>query len=132
MKIAKVVATRSTCEQLQVGAIVVKDRTIVSTGYNGAISGMAHCAEAGHEMENGHSRTVHAEMNAVAQAAKNGVLIDGSEIYVTNSPCWNCFKLIANSGIRTIYYETFYKDSTFFDAAKECGIKVVHLLDKEV
>ena len=99
MNIAKEVATRSTCPRKSVGAVIVKDRRILSTGYNGSIRGMPHCTDVGCDMEDGHCvATVHAEANAIIQAARNGVCIDGADIYVTASPCWNCFKLIANSG----------------------------------
>jgi dCMP deaminase len=86
-------------------AVIVRDKTILSTGYNGSLRGAPHCDKIGHDMENEHCvRTVHAEANAVAQAAKNGVRIDESEIYVTASPCLNCFKLVASCGIKTVYY----------------------------
>ena len=99
MNIATQAATRSTCDRKNVGAVIVRDRTILSTGYNGSVRGMPHCDEVGHDMESGHCvGTIHAEANAIIQAAKNGVRIDGAEIYTTASPCWNCFKLIANSG----------------------------------
>ena len=98
MNIAEVVASRSTCPRKFVGAVIVRDRTILSTGYNGSIRGMPHCTEEGHMMENDHCvATIHAEANAIIQAAKNGVMIDGAMVYVTASPCWNCFKQIANA-----------------------------------
>src|SRR5262245_29792454 len=94
MNIAHQAATRSTCDRKHVGAVIVRDKTILSTGYNGSIRGMPHCDEVGHLMENDHCvATVHAEANAIIQAAKNGVRIEGSELYTTASPCWNCFKL---------------------------------------
>ncbi|MFX0061114.1 MAG: cytidine/deoxycytidylate deaminase family protein [Candidatus Hermodarchaeota archaeon] len=128
MKIASVVATRSTCDRKYVGAVIVKDRTILSTGYNGSIRKLAHCDDVGHMIEAGHCvRTVHAEANAIAQAAKNGVKVDEAEIYITASPCWNCFKLLANAGIKKIYYGEFYKDERIFRAAKELGIALIHL-----
>ncbi len=100
MNIAQVVASRSTCPRKFVGAVIVRDRTILSTGYNGSIRGMPHCTDDGHMMENDHCvATIHAEANAIIQAAKNGVMIDGAMIYVTASPCWNCFKQIANAGV---------------------------------
>lgn len=128
MGIARVVATRSTCDRKNVGAVIVRDRTILSTGYNGSIRGMPHCDEAGHMMENGHCvATIHAETNSILQAAKNGVRIDEAEIYTTASPCWNCFKMIANSGIRTIYYGEFYSDDRIFRYAELAGIRLVDL-----
>ncbi len=79
-------------------------------------------------MENGHCvATIHAETNAILQAAKNGVAIDGAEIYTTASPCWNCFKLIANAGIRRIYYGEFYRDERSHRVADEIGIELVDL-----
>ena len=130
MNIAREVATRSTCDRKHVGAVIVRDKTILSTGYNGSIKGLPHCDEAGHEMVEGHCvRTTHAEANAIVQAAKNGVKIDSAEIYVTASPCYNCFKLIANSGIKIIYYHEFYRDDRILDRAKEVGIKLVSLDD---
>ena len=129
MNIAQVVASRSTCPRKFVGAVIVRDRTILSTGYNGSIRGMPHCTDAGgHMMENDHCvATIHAEANAIIQAAKNGVRIEGSELYTTASPCWNCFKLIANAGIRKIYYGEFYRDARSIEVAREIGIELVDL-----
>ncbi len=128
MNIAKEVATRSTCDRKHIGAVITRDKTILSTGYNGSIRGLPHCDEAGHEMVDGHCvRTTHAEANAIAQAAKNGVRVDEAEIFITASPCYTCFKLIANSGIKTIYYDEFYRDERILKHAKEAGIKLVHL-----
>jgi len=123
MNIAREVASRSTCDRKHVGAVIVREKTILSTGYNGSIKGMPHCDEAGHMMEDGHCvATIHAEANAVIQAAKNGVRIDGGEIYVTASPCWNCFKMLANSGIKAIYYGEFYRDERIFSVARKLRI----------
>jgi dCMP deaminase len=128
MNIAHQAATRSTCDRKNVGAVIVRDRTILSTGYNGSIRGMPHCDEVGHLMEDGHCiATVHAEANAIIQAAKNGVRIEDAEIYTTASPCWNCFKLIANAGIRTIYYGEFYRDVRSVEVAAQLEIKLVDL-----
>lgn len=128
MNIAKQVATRSTCSRKHVGAVIVRDKTILSTGYNGSIRGMPHCDEVGHMMENDHCvATIHAETNAVLQAAKNGVMIDGAEIYITASPCWPCFKMVANAGVKKIYYGEFYRDERIFDVAKKLGIGLIHI-----
>jgi len=128
MNIAREVATRSTCDRKHVGAVIVRDKTILSTGYNGSIRGLRHCDEAGHEMENDHCvRTIHAEANAIVQAARNGVRIEGAEIYVTASPCYECFKMIANAGITAIYYGEFYRDERIIHHAKEAGITLTHL-----
>ena len=128
MNIARQAATRSTCDRKHVGAVIVRDKTILSTGYNGSIRGMPHCDEVGHEMDNDHCvATVHAEANAIIQAAKNGVRIEGAELYTTASPCWGCFKLIANAGIRKIYYGEFYGDERSMQVAGHLGIDLVDL-----
>jgi dCMP deaminase len=128
MDIAKQVATRATCDRKHVGAVVVRDRTILSTGYNGSIRGMPHCDEVGHMMENGHCiATVHAEANAILQAAKNGVRIDGATLYTTASPCWPCFKLIANSGCVRIVFGEFYRDPRIFEVAAQLKLELVSL-----
>jgi dCMP deaminase len=128
MEIAEVVSDRATCDRRKVGAVIVRDRMILSTGYNGSIRGMPHCDEAGHMMEGGHCvATIHAEANAILQAARNGVRIEDAEIYTTASPCWNCFKMIANSGIRRIYYGAFYRDDRIFRVAELLGIALIDL-----
>ena len=130
MNIAREVATRSTCSRKHVGAVIVRDKTILSTGYNGSIKGLPHCDDAGCDMVDGHCvRTSHAEANAIVQAAKNGVGIDQSKIYVTASPCYDCFKLIANAGIKIIYYDELYRDERIIKRAKEVGIKLISLED---
>src|SRR5713101_7744892 len=122
MEIARVVSSRSTCDRKHVGALLVRDRMILSTGYNGSIRGMPHCDEVGHLMEGGHCvATIHAEANSVLQAARNGVRIDGADLYTTASPCWPCFKLIANAGIKRVVYAEFYRDDRFFDGARRLG-----------
>jgi dCMP deaminase len=132
MRIAKQVATRATCDRKHVGAVIVKDKNILATGYNGSISGMPHCDDAGHMMENDHCvATIHAEANAILQAAKHGIAIDGADIYVTASPCWNCFKLIANAGIRRVFYGEFYRDNRIHDVAQQVGIELISL-EKEL
>ena len=126
MSIAREVATRSTCDRKHVGAVIVRDRSILATGYNGSIRGLPHCDEEGHLMEDGHCvRTVHAEANAIVQAARNGVRIDGAGIYVTASPCWGCFRLIANAGINRIIFGELYRDPKIHDYAKAAGIELV-------
>ena len=132
MNVARVVSSRSTCERKFVGAVIVRDKTILSTGYNGSIRKLAHCSEAGHMMENNHCvATIHAEANAIIQAAKNGVCIDGGTIYTTASPCWPCFKLIANAGVRRICYGEFYRDERIFKIAKKLKIELVKIELKE-
>lgn len=128
MAIASVAATRATCDRKHVGAVLVRDRTILSTGYNGSVRGMGHCSDegVGHMMEDGHCvRTVHAEANAIIQAAKNGTAIDGATIYTTASPCWWCFKLIVNSGVKKIVFGELYRDPRIGQFATEAGIELV-------
>ena len=126
MNIARQAATRSTCDRRHVGAVIVRDRTILSTGYNGSIRKLEHSDEIGHMMENDHCvATVHAEANAIIQAAKNGVAVDGAEMYTTDSPCWSCFKLLANAGIRTVYYGSFYRDRRSLEVARQLGIRLI-------
>jgi dCMP deaminase len=125
MGIAEQAATRSTCSRKHVGAVIVRDRTVLSTGYNGSLRGLPHCEDVGCVMEDGHCiTTVHAEANAILQAAKNGVSVDGAEIYTTASPCWNCFKLIVNAGIRRIAYGEFYREERSRQTAKEIGVEL--------
>lgn len=126
MDIARVVASRSTCDRKFVGAVIVRDKTILSTGYNGSIRKYEHCDDVGHMMENGHCvATIHAEANAILQAAKNGVCIENATIYTTASPCWPCFKMIANAGIKRICYGEFYRDERIFEIAHKIGLELV-------
>ena len=128
MNIAAEVSTRSTCERKFVGAVIVRDKTILSTGYNGSVRKLPHCSDVGHQMEEGHcTATIHAEANAIIQAAKNGVRIEGATLYTTASPCWNCFKLIANSGIKRICFGEFYRDKRVFPIAKKLKLDLVKL-----
>jgi dCMP deaminase len=130
MDIGREVASRATCDRKHVGAVIVRDRTILSTGYNGSVRGLPHCDDVGHLMEDGHCvATVHAEANAIVQAARHGVNIDGAAIYTTASPCWSCFKLIANAGLRRIVFGEFYRDRRIFDTAKTAGIELCELRD---
>ncbi len=133
MAIARVVATRSTCDRKHVGAVVERDRIILATGYNGSIRGLDHCDAAGHLMQEGHCvRTVHAEANAIVQAARTGVRIEGAVIYVTASPCFGCFKLIGNAGLSRIVFGEFYRDERIFDFSRQLGIELVHMPEKVV
>lgn len=128
MKIATVVAERGTCDRKKVGCVIVSEnKSILSTGYNGSIRGLPHCDEVGHLMENGHCiRTIHAEANAIAQAAANGNRLMGSTLYVTASPCWLCFKILSNAGIKRVVYGEFYRDDRIFEAAQAANIQIEH------
>lgn len=122
LSLARVVATRGTCPRKQVGAVIVRDRQVLATGYNGSIPDDPHCIDVGCQMESGHCiRTVHAEVNAIAQAARHGVSIAGGTLYTTLSPCLNCWKTIRSAGIgKVIYGESYENDhcvsfGTFID-----------------
>ncbi len=111
MNIAKIVSERSTCDRAYVGCVLVNnDNRIVSTGYNGSISGNPQCDEIGHTMRDGHCiATIHAEMNALLYCAKEGISVKNSVCYVTHFPCLNCTKALIQAGISKIYYETGYR-----------------------
>lgn len=133
MGIARQVATRSTCSRKHVGAVLERDRIILATGYNGSLRGLDHCDDVGHLMEEGHCvRTVHAEANALVQAARNGARVEGASIYVTASPCFSCFKLIANAGVTKIVFGEFYRDERIFDFSKQLGIELMHLQEPAI
>lgn len=136
MQIAVLVAKRSTCTRRSVGAIIVKDKRILATGYNGAPSGIRHCIETGclresmkvpsgerHEL----CRGIHAEQNAIIQAAYHGVSIQASALYCTNLPCSICAKMIINAGIREIYYQSGYADAMAGQMLAEAGIPVIRI-----
>jgi dCMP deaminase len=110
MEIGRVVATRATCARKHVGAVVTSaSRQILSTGYNGSPPGAPHCDDEGHELVDGHCvRTVHAEANAIAQAAKNGVSLYGGILYTTASPCYDCGKFAVNAGIKKVVFDEQY------------------------
>jgi dCMP deaminase len=111
MDIAFAVAERSTCDRAHVGAVLVRDRRILTTGYNGAPAGLPHCDEVGHLMVDGHCvRTLHAEQNAIIQAALHGVGIQGATAYVTHQPCLTCAKMLINAGITRVVYAGNYPD----------------------
>ena len=123
MKIAHVVAERSTCDRAHVGCVLVKEKRILTTGYNGSIAGGKHCDDVGHDVEDGHcKRTIHAETNAILQAAKFGINIDNALVYVTHSPCFTCFKNMVSVGISSIYYDIAYHvDDRIEKYLKEIG-----------
>lgn len=117
MRIAREVAARSTCDRKHVGAVLVRDRSILSTGYNGSVRGLEHCDDAGHLMQDGHCvRTVHAEVNAVAQAARHGHALDGAAAYVTSYPCLGCFKMLVNAGLVLVAYDEAYNPDPLVEA----------------
>lgn len=132
LNIAVEVSKRSTCDRKAVGAVIVRDRSILATGYNGSMAGARHCDEVGHDMDSGHcARTVHAEANAIAQAARHGHAVEGATIYCNTYPCWPCFKLIANAGIvKIICVGTYGKDPRVATAADGNYPSICVVLDK--
>lgn len=136
MKMAYLASERSTCLRRKVGAVLVLDRNVLATGYNGAPAGTSHCKVTGclreakgipsgerHEI----CRGCHAEQNAIAQAAKRGTAVAGAEVYCTNMPCIFCAKLMINSGIVAIYYCEGYGDDLAMNLLNEAGVAVIQL-----
>ncbi len=134
MNIADLVATRSTCTRRKVGAILVKEKRILTSGYNGAPSGVPHCIETGclrdrlnvpsgekHEL----CRGVHAEQNAIIQAANHGITVKGSSLYCTNQPCSICAKMLINAGIEKVYFKDGYNDPLALEMFEQAGIALI-------
>ncbi|ADU94931.1 ComE operon protein 2 [Geobacillus sp. Y412MC52] len=122
-------ALRSTCTRLAVGATIVRDKRIIAGGYNGSIAGGAHCTDEGCYVIDGHCvRTIHAEMNAILQCAKFGVPTEGAEMYVTHFPCLHCCKAIIQSGIRAVYYAQDYKNHPYaLELFAQAGVRLVQV-----
>ncbi|CAK1225251.1 deoxycytidylate deaminase [Fructobacillus evanidus] len=117
---AAILSTRSTCTRRHVGAILVKDHRIIASGYNGAVSGTPHCTEVGDYIVDGHCiRAVHAEQNALMQAASMGIAVEGSEVYVTDVPCVQCTKLLLQAGITKINFMRDYRNDDFAESLLE-------------
>lgn len=111
---AVLLALRSTCTRLEVGATLVKDKRIIAGGYNGSVSGDVHCIDDGCYVVDNHCiRTIHAEMNALLQCAKLGISTDQAEVYVTHFPCLQCTKALLQAGIRKIYYLHDYRNDPY-------------------
>ena len=136
MDIASLVARRSTCRRRQVGAIVVRDKRVLATGYNGAPTGLPHCLDTGclreelgiasgerHEL----CRGLHAEQNVIIQAAHHGVCIRGGTVYCTNLPCSICSKMLINAGIHEIKYHQGYADSMAEEMLKAAGVTLTKI-----
>ena len=111
MEITDLVASRSTCDRAWVGCLLVNDdNRIISSGYNGSVSGNPHCDDVGHTMRDGHCiATIHAEINALLYCAKEGISVNNSTAYVTHFPCLNCTKALIQAGIKKIYYKNDYR-----------------------
>ena len=136
MEITRLVATRSTCLRRKVGALIVKDRRILTTGYNGAPKGLPHCLDVGclrekHKVPPGERhelcRGIHAEQNAIIQAATSGVNIEGATLFSTHYPCSLCIKMIVNAGIRRVVFLEGYPDDLAKTLAQEGSLEIVQL-----
>jgi dCMP deaminase len=110
MRVAKLFALRATCKRGQVGAIIVRDYRIISSGYNGSINGDTHCTSDDCDLSNPCTKAVHSEMNAILYAARVGIDLAGTTIYCTTAPCLNCAKAIIQAGIVEVIYESGYRD----------------------
>jgi dCMP deaminase len=137
MTITQQVAERSTCLRAKVGAVVVRDRSILATGYNGSPAGLPHCLDVGcliyesknpdGEVELNCYRTIHAEINAITQAARNGAAIRDADIYVTHTPCIQCMKVLINTGIKTVFYGQAYKLPTISELLSHSRVKLIEV-----
>ena len=126
MEVARTVATRATCPRASVGAVLVRDHRILTTGYNGAPRHVAHCTEVGCQMEGGHClRSTHAEANAIVQAALHGVQLEGATAYCTHQPCVGCAKLLISAGVTRIVFHDAYPDAFAQQLLAEAGVALV-------
>jgi dCMP deaminase len=127
MQTAEAWAQRSTCSRLSVGAVASRDGRILVQGYNGAPAGMAHCPDIGqplfHSVEQ--CRAVHAELNMIAWAARNGVRLEGCEVHCTDSPCLNCARAMINSGVRRFTFKRLYRLVEGLDLMSAAGVEVI-------
>lgn len=126
MAMTRLVATRSSCDRLAAGAVLVKDHRIIATGYNGAPPSLPHCDEAGHLMEEGHCvRTIHAEHNVLLQVARlQGASTEGATLYSKYAPCIHCAKYIVGCGIKRVVFAKIYRNSGIVDYLKVAGLQV--------
>jgi dCMP deaminase len=133
MRIAHDVATRATCERRKVGAVIVAEKRILTTGYNGAPHGLPHCTDVGCKIVNGHCiRTLHAEQNAIVQAALFGISCQGASLYATCEPCYNCAKMVINAGIRKVVFEGEYPDDFARELFAGAGVELYQFVDGEL
>ena len=132
MEVARTVATRATCPRASVGAVLVRDHRILTTGYNGAPRNVSHCTEVGCELVAGHCvRSTHAEANAVVQGALHGVQLEGATAYCTHQPCVHCAKLLISAGLVRIVYEAAYDDPFSQRLLAEAGVALAHFATLE-
>ena len=137
MTITRQVADRSTCLREKVGAVIVRDRSILATGYNGAPAGLPHCLDVGcliyesknpdGDIEQNCFRTIHAEINAITQAARNGAAIRDANIYVTHTPCIHCMKVLINTGVKTVFYARPYKLPTISSLLAQSRVTLIEV-----
>lgn len=133
MELAAVVAKRSTCNRRAVGCILVKEKRVLTTGYNGSPPGMPHCVDVGCLMVDGHCvRTIHAEQNAIVQAALHGISTQGCICYVTTTPCVNCAKLLISAGVRRIVYRDEYTESLGRSMLLDAGVVLEQIMEGSV
>jgi len=132
MEVARTAATRATCPRASVGAVLVRDHRILTTGYNGAPRHVAHCTEIGCELVGGHCvRSTHAEANAVVQGALHGVQLDGATAYCTHQPCVHCAKLLISAGVKRIVFAVAYPDRFALELLAEAGVALVQFATLE-
>jgi dCMP deaminase len=125
LKLAMLASERATCPRMHCGCVLVKDKNVIATGYNGSIPGDEHCEEIGCLVIDNHCvRTVHAEMNALIQAAKRGHSIDGSTAYVTNMPCTTCAKALITAGVKRVVVFSDYHDTLATDFFKKAKVAI--------
>jgi len=137
MSVAHLISQRATCKRAHIGAVIVRDNNILATGYNGAPCGLPHCDDdncliytSTHPdgtVEKNCMNTIHAEINAIIQAAKHGISIKDADIYITASPCINCLKALINVGIKQIYYDKPYKIENISDMLHKTGVKLIQV-----
>jgi len=139
MQMAHLVATRSTCDRKHVGCVLVRDKRVIATGFNGSVSGGAHCDDVGHDLVTladgkvNCQRTTHAELNSVLQAARFGIATEGAEVYVNTYPCWGCAKALLSAGIVRVVVDADYNnDPRVEDAFKRKGVALIRYKSVEV
>lgn len=128
MQVAHVISQRSTCNRLKVGALICRDGRVLATGYNGPPSKLPHCQ---HENGTQCDDAVHAESNAIAFAARYGVAVEGAEMYVTDSPCVNCAKIVINAGLSSVYYNSPYRDPSGILLLTRANVSCLRFLGDE-
>lgn len=125
MTMAQMVAQRSTCDRLLAGSVLVRDKRVIGTGYNGSPAGLDHCDDIGHLMHEGHCiRTLHSEENTLVQAAKLGIITENSTLYTTFSPCYHCLKKLIAAGVKRIVVGQIYRDTRIFDTCMKASVQL--------